>query len=574
MKRKKNLPALLLALAMLLGMLGGCGKETTPSTASAGSVSESAEPTVAPVAPTAEPETSAADSTEEPAAPEGPVISYPLVEDEVVLTQWGSMYPGSFNYISSLSENTVIDELAARTGVRLECVSVQGGPNTIDQFTLMISAGDLPDFIDNVYSCYTAGADAAIADEVIVDLAPYLEEHCPDFVRLYDEFSGMEAFAHTDDGAVPFFLDVSRNYDAICNSGYIIRQDWLDGLKLPMPETFDELHDVLAAFKNDLNVGSPLYIPKGVTGLLSDAFGAAVSYEPMAGAYPYLVKEDEVLCGYQQEEFKDFLKLMNQWYSEGLIWQDFVTDNMAFGITTSSAYDKFLIGDMGCAAGELPDIVDVAAQIGDGAVIAAMPDPSVDGEKNHLTTSGNAFTSKWAISADCEDVELACEFMNYLYTEEGCDLLTYGVEGQSCVKNGDGSFSYTDLILNNPDGISYANAYHLFTFLDEFGLRDDAAMRQFYMEESLAGSDVWSGCRDNAWAYPTGASLTAEENEAFSAAFVTINTYVSECIPKFVLGDMDVDAEFDAFLTEIGAMGIDECTGYKQAAYDRYRARG
>lgn len=278
MKHKTVILVMTLVMAMLLGLLSGCGNETAASAPTSGSVAETeASPAAAPTAPTAEPDTSTMDSAVAPVAPAVPAISYPLVEEEVVLTQWGSMYPGSFNYISSLSENTVIDELAERTGVRLECVSVQGGPNTIDQFTLMISAGDLPKFIDNVYSCYTAGADAAIADEVIVDLAPYLEEDCPDFVRLYDEFPGMEAFAHTDDGAVPFFLDVSRNYDAICNSGYVIRQDWLDQLELDMPETFDELHDVLAAFKNDLNVGSPLYIPKGVTGTLSDAFGVAVS---------------------------------------------------------------------------------------------------------------------------------------------------------------------------------------------------------------------------------------------------------------------------------------------------------
>ena len=576
---KKQVFALFLAAALLVSLLAACGGSEAPGSAEASSASAE---TAAVEASASEPEKEVPEesaqleeSASEEAEPEEPqvVIEYPLVEDEVVLTQWGSMYPGAFNYISTLSENTVIDELAKRTGVRVECTSVQGGPNTIDQFTLMISAGDLPDFIDNVYSCYTSGDDAAIADGVIIDLSPYLEEHAPDFNRLMSEVEGMNVYAHTDDGAVPYFLDVSRNANAVCSSGYIIRQDWLDDLGLSTPETFDELHDVLTAFKNDLGADSPLYIPRGVTGLLSDAYGCAVTYEPMAGAYPFMVKDGTVVCGYQTDEMKEFLKTMHQWYEEGLIWQDFVTDNMAFGITTSAAYNKFLTGSMGCAAGELADITDVAAQIGDGAVIAAIPDPTVNGEKNHLTAGATPFYKKWAISADCEDPELAVEFMNYLYTEEGCDLLTYGIEGESCVKNDDGSYSFTDLILNNPDGISYANAYHLYTFLDELGLRDLSAMRQFYTDEALAASDTWSDSRDEAWAYPA-ASLTAEENEVFSANFVTVSTYVSECIPKFVLGDMDVEADFDSFLSQIEAMGIDECTGYKQAAYDRYMARG
>lgn len=208
---KKQVFALLLAAALLMSLLAACGGSEAPASAEASSVSaetadveaSASEPEEEAPEESAEPEEAA--SEEETSEPEEPevVIEYPLVEDEVVLTQWGSMYPGAFNYISTLSENTVIDELAKRTGVRVECTSVQGGPNTIDQFTLMISAGDLPDFIDNVYSCYTSGDDAAIADGVIIDLSPYLEEHAPDFNRLMGEVEGMNVYAHTDDGPCP-----------------------------------------------------------------------------------------------------------------------------------------------------------------------------------------------------------------------------------------------------------------------------------------------------------------------------------------------------------------------------------
>ena len=222
---KKQVFALFLAAALLVSLLAACGGSEAPASAEASSASAE---TAAVEASASEPEKEVPEesaqleeSASEEAEPEEPqvVIEYPLVEDEVVLTQWGSMYPGAFNYISTLSENTVIDELAKRTGVRVECTSVQGGPNTIDQFTLMISAGDLPDFIDNVYSCYTSGDDAAIADGVIIDLSPYLEEHAPDFNRLMSEVEGMNVYAHTDDGAVPYFLDVSRNANAVCSSG-------------------------------------------------------------------------------------------------------------------------------------------------------------------------------------------------------------------------------------------------------------------------------------------------------------------------------------------------------------------
>lgn len=147
---------------------------------------------------------------------------------------------------------------------------------------------------------------------------------------------------------------------------------------------------MLTAFKNDLGADSPLYIPRGVTGLLSDAYGCAVTYEPMAGAYPFMVKDGTVVCGYQTDEMKEFLKTMHQWYEEGLIWQDFVTDNMAFGITTSSRLQQVPDRSMAVprrAGGHHRR----SGAIGDGAVIAAIPDPTVNGEKNHLTAGATPF---------------------------------------------------------------------------------------------------------------------------------------------------------------------------------------
>lgn len=43
-----------------------------------------------------------------------------------------------------------------------------------------------------------------------------------------------------------------KSYENQSTMGLYIRQDWLDQLGLETPETFDELHDVLVAFKNQI----------------------------------------------------------------------------------------------------------------------------------------------------------------------------------------------------------------------------------------------------------------------------------------------------------------------------------
>ena len=51
-----------------------------------------------------------------------------------------------------------------------------------------------------------------------------------------------------------------------------------------------------------------------------------------------------------------------------------------------------------------------------------------------------------------------------------------------------------------------------------------------------------------------------------------VNTYASECIVKFIMGQMDLN-EFDAFVENMNGMGLQRAIEIQQAAYDRYQAR-
>ena len=69
---------------------------------------------------------------------------------------------------------------------------------------------------------------------------------------------------------------------------------------------------------------------------------------------------------------------------------------------------------------------------------------------------------------------------------------------------------------------------------------------------------------------PAGLSLTTEESEDASALQADINTYVSECIPKFILGEMSVEDDWDTFQQNCIDMGLEEVIAIYQDALDRY----
>ncbi|NLL35729.1 MAG: ABC transporter substrate-binding protein, partial [Clostridiales bacterium] len=68
-------------------------------------------------------------------------------------------------------------------------------------------------------------------------------------------------------------------------------------------------------------------------------------------------------------------------------------------------------------------------------------------------------------------------------------------------------------------------------------------------------------------------TMTLDEMGDYSKRHGDINTYVIEQIPRFIIGDLSVEDDWDAYVAEIEHMGIEQCIEYWQNAYDRYMAR-
>ena len=68
-----------------------------------------------------------------------------------------------------------------------------------------------------------------------------------------------------------------------------------------------------------------------------------------------------------------------------------------------------------------------------------------------------------SVSTACEDVELVVRFFNYFFTEEGSLLANYGTEGFTFTYNDRGDPVYTEVITNNPQGMTMDVALALYT---------------------------------------------------------------------------------------------------------------
>jgi hypothetical protein len=117
-----------------------------------------------------------------------------------------------------------------------------------------------------------------------------------------------------------------------------------------------------------------------------------------------------------------------------------------------------------------------------------------------------------------------------------------------------------------------SQALSLYTFPAVFAGRLDwrREFTDYMSEKSIDANFLWTENCDHAYELSDSITMTLEEMTDYSARHSDINTFVTEQIPRFIIGDLSVEDDWDAYVAEIENIGIDKCLEHWQAAYDRY----
>ena len=218
------------------------------------------------------------------------------------------------------------------------------------------------------------------------------------------------------------------------------------------------------------------------------------------------------------------------------------------------------------------DFIDTMAA--EGIELVALPEPTLNGtDKIHTVQPNSAKArAKFCITTECEDPELAVRFLNVFFQKDIAELCDYGIEGQAyTMENGERKF--TDLLLNNPDGLASGNARRIYCVDDWCFYQNKGRDLYFYSDKGVEATQVFADQMDYTMAMPLGLSLTADEADIFSTRFAEISTYALESIANFVLGDKNLESDWDEYVAQLEAMGSKDITEVYQSAYDRYMSK-
>ncbi len=563
-KKKSRQLCLLLCLMLTVSMvLAGCGKrensgkddsQKTPSTTDGAKEDTPDQGNAEDAAITGEPEP----------------LTLPLTEEKKELSVWRTY---SNQFVEDLNDLPSIQKIEERTNIHINWTTVGQGEAS-EKFGLLLASGNLPDMMWG--GTYTGGNQKGIDDGMFLDCDELVKQYMPNYYALVTANDTIRKKVTASDGKFHFVKTVFGNNQMFAAeepawNGLAIRKDWLDDLSLEVPVTIEDWHKTLVAFHDEKGAESPLSIGQyGYTIMdpFLTAYGVASEF--------YKKSDGTIGFGPLEEGYKQWVELFREWYAEGLIDQNFVTVGWGGAFNAPDEYiynDK--TGAFNVTWSYLADGYYENGKYPNNSIeVVAVENPVLkDGDIPKVFYTPNITAGDTIISANCKDPILAVKWLDYLYSKEAMEYNYYGIEGETYTTDGNGTYEFTDLILNNPDGYTSKDALSLYSVASSgIGFYNWEYLNILYpnLEPKLAGKMLWSGqnrdmCLDLD-------DMTYEEQVEFNSIYTDIQTLVQENTVKFIIG-ADSMGNYDSFVQSIYDYGIERCLAIRQAQADRYSSR-
>lgn len=458
------------------------------------------------------------------------------------------------------NEGPIDEEYERRTGITIRHLG--GVPMQDNKFKYLLASGKLPDIFMNNWLQFPGGPERAIQQGYILPLNDVIDRYAPNFKRVLEENPDIDKMVKTDSGiyyAFPFI----RSEEGRVYGGPIIRKDWLDELKLPIPTTIDEWYETLKAFKEKKGATAPLTLRSLFLGERTAGFAGA--FGVMGNFY---LEDGKVTYGYLEPEYREYLATMSMWYREGLIDKDFAV------LDLESVDKKMTSGASGATIGWFSYIekynLNTMLYNDQTARYIAAPYPTLrKGDIPKFGQLDNAYagTSSAAIKSTTKNLEAAVRWLDYGYSVEGSLLNTFGIEGTTYTME-QGQQIYTDLIVANPDGISSDQMMLQYAHQTNFPMIQRDSQLEWKFEETDMAIEVWKNTKHEDYLLPP-ITPTSDEASELATLMDGVDEYVKEVELRIILGVNSIDA-YDDMVKQLKLLGIERILEIKQAAYQRY----
>ncbi|MFS0726696.1 hypothetical protein [Paenibacillus sp. 1P07SE] len=301
----------------------------------------------------------------------------------------------------------------------------------------LIASGDIPDLI---YFKDRATAVKYYEEGVTADFAEQLEQY-PDYKAHFTEQQWSDLSYNGKQIGAPAFEPVSGTV------GWWIRQDWLDALGLEIPQTTDELLEVMKAFTFEDPDGNGQQDTYGfVAGVGKDGSLINLGWGEvfwLFGAHPEVVdvKDGELVLGATDDRTREALAYISEMVDSGVVDPDWVSIN-----DVQQLNQKMFRGKVGMLVtgwrlmepANQKNMQEIGGEVPEWVTVPPVEGPYGDRILGNTASQSNSWGISVKAARDPEKMERIFEFLQYWYTdEEARKAFSYGIEGVQWHMEGD-----------------------------------------------------------------------------------------------------------------------------------------
>jgi putative aldouronate transport system substrate-binding protein len=470
---------------------------------------------------------------------------------------------------SSFLDNAWYAQLQKDTNIKVNW-DVRWNADFTEQKALMFASGDIPEAIFG--SAGFTYNDIVNNLEYFLPLENLIDQYMPNLKKIMAEHPDVKQAITYLDGHI-YSLPKKIPGRPVSNTGHFINKVWLDKLGLQIPQTVEELYQVMKAFKTQDANGNgiadeiPLFLTAG------DATAFNFGLTQMHGAMAeWQVDPATKKIRYMPvtEEFHQGLQWASRLYAEGLLNPEYFT------MTGDQAAAKGAVTDPQVFGFMLDWTPDATIQGNSKDFIVIEPPAAPDGKRYAEWLGESIRQQEFMITTKCKNPEVVARWADQFYTPDATIQNTWGAFGETTRKEADGSYTllplsatpdFLDLGQDTrkwwrssadcgpgyaPDGLKY-NLDE--TSGDGYKLTIDKYAAPYV--------DINRHLPPNMWE-------TQAESAEKARIRTDLNNYMVQATSNWIAKGSVTDAEWNTYVNWLNSHGLPRFIELQQQIYDRF----
>lgn len=459
--------------------------------------------------------------------------------------------------------------------VEFELLPVVEGTTKLN---LILSGGDYPEVVMNATALTQSQVMAYASQGIFIPITDLIEQHAVELQRIFsaEETAYLRPLLTYPDGHLYYMPDINQCYHCSMPMKMWIYQPWLDALGMSVPTTLEEYVEVLRAFrdKDPNGNGKKDEVPYAThkdenPGFLMNSF----IYND--NALSLRLYDGKVDTSINKDGWRQGLAFMHSLYEEGLIAPETFTQDWDQMKQLGENPDGALLGSASAMhTGMFSQFYGESGRWLEYVIVP--PLVGLNGEQPTTRYSPYQASPDTLITNKCENPALAVKWVDGMYENEAIMRSIFGRPDQEWIWAESG-----DIGINGEPAlykllVPWAETVQNVTWAQA---GPQARTNTFRMGETAKAEDpletlLYQATKKYEPFAPSYESvlppLVFDDAQATELADIekSIKDYVKEMCARFVMGDADIDTEWDAYVESLEGMKLSRLLEINQAAYD------